>query len=93
MNSTIAKTLLVAAFGALVMAACAQTGAPTTADKKLADNDIRAFKDGRRACNQLTGAQREDCRKQLAAKYVDKQCRNLTGDKLDECLQAEYPGE
>jgi hypothetical protein len=92
MDTRIAKTLLVAWLGAMAMTANAQ-GAPATADKKLSDTDIRAFKDGRRACNQLAGAQREECRKQLAAKYVDKQCRNLTGDKLDECLKAEYPGE
>lgn len=93
MNSILAKTLLVALLGALSMAANAQYGAPATADKKMSDSDIRAFKDGRRACNQLTGTQREDCRKALAAKYVDKQCKSLTGDKLDACLAAEYPGE
>ncbi len=93
MNSRIAKTVLVALLGALAMTACAQYGTPATADKKLSETDIKAFREGRRACTQLTGAQREECRKQLAAKYVDKQCRNLTGDKLDECLKAEYPGE
>jgi hypothetical protein len=41
----------------------------------------------------MTGAAQEDCRKQLASKYVDKQCKNLTGGKLDDCLKAEYPGE
>jgi hypothetical protein len=92
MDSRITKTLLVAWLGAMAMTANAQ-GTPASADKKLSDTDIRAFKDGRRACSQLTGAQREECRKQLAAKYVDKQCRNLSGDKLDECLKAEYPGE
>ena len=93
MNSSIAKTLLVASIGALAMIANAQVAAPPTAEKKLSDNDIRAYRDGRRACNQLTGAQREECRQKLAAKYVDKQCRNLSGDKLDECLNGEYPGE
>ena len=75
------------------MAANAQYGTAPTAEKKMSDADIRAFKEGRAACNKLAGPQREECRKQLAAKYVDKQCRNLTGDKLDECLKAEYPGE
>lgn len=78
------------------MAVNAQYAAPPTADKKMSDNDIRAYKDGRKACNKLTGAEREDCRKQLAAKYgkyMDKQCKDLSGDKLDECLKGEYPGE
>ena len=97
MVSSIAKILFVASLGALTMAANAQYGAPATApataDKKMADSDIRAFKEGRAACNKLTGAEREECRKKLSAKYVDKQCRNLSGDKLDACLKAEYPGE
>lgn len=93
MNSSIAKTLLVASMGALAMAANAQYAAPATGDKKLSESDVRAYKEGRATCNKLTGAQREECRKKLAAKYVDKQCRNLSGDKLDECLKAEYPGE
>jgi hypothetical protein len=93
MNSSIAKTLFVASIGALAMAANAQYGAPATGDKKMSDSDVRAFKEGRSACNKLAGAQREECRKQLSAKYVDKQCRNLSGDRLDECLKAEYPGE
>jgi hypothetical protein len=79
--------------GALAMAANAQYGTPASGDKKLSDADIRAFREGRIACNKLAGVQREECRKQLAAKYVDKQCRNRSGDKLDECLKAEYPGE
>jgi hypothetical protein len=93
MTSTIAKTLFVALIGALAMAANAQYNAPASGDKKLSDNDIRAYREGRSACNKLAGAPREECRKQLSAKYVDKQCRNLSGDKLDACLAAEYPGE
>jgi hypothetical protein len=108
MKSTITKILVVASFGALAMTAHAQYGAPATppadkattpapamagAEKKLSESDIRLYREGRRACNKVTGAAQEDCRKQLAAKYVDKQCRNLTGAKLDDCLKAEYPGE
>ncbi len=107
MKSSITKILLAASFGALALAANAQYGATPSApaaekapapamagsDKKLSDTDIRSYREGRRACNKLTGAAQEDCRKQLAAKYVDKQCRNLTTSKLAECLAAEYPGE
>lgn len=105
MNSRIAKTLLAASFGVLAMAANAQSPAPAdkttatgagsspTSDKRLSESDIRLYREGRRACAKMTGAAREDCRKQLSAKYVDKQCRNLTGMKLDQCLKAEYPGE
>ena len=108
MKSGITKVLLVASFGALAMTANAQYGAPPTpptekattsapamagAEKKLSESDIRLYREGRRACNKMTGTAREDCRKQLASKYVDKQCRNLTGEKLDDCLKAEYPGE
>jgi hypothetical protein len=106
MKSIISKSLLVASFGALSMAANAQysspptapadkatTAAPMAAEKKLTESDIRLYREGRRACAKMSGATQEDCRKQLAAKYVDKQCRNLTTQKLDECLKAEYPGE
>lgn len=108
MKSRITRTLLAASFGALAMAANAQYGAAPSApadkattpapamaspEKKLSESDIRLYREGRRACNKMTGAAREDCRKQLASKYVEKQCRNLTGAKLDDCLKAEYPGE
>ena len=108
MKSGITKILLVASFGALAMTANAQYGAPASppadkaatpapamagAEKKLTQSDIRLYREGRRACNKMTGAAQEDCRKQLASKYVDKQCKNLTGEKLDDCLKAEYPGE
>jgi hypothetical protein len=108
MRSGIMRAMLFASFGALAMAANAQYGAApgapadkaTTpapamagAEKKLSESDIRLYREGRRACAKMTGAEREDCRKQLAAKYVDKQCRNLSGQKLDDCLKAEYPGE
>ena len=107
MRSRIMRVVLVASFGALAMAANAQYAAPsapadkattpapamTGAEKKLSESDIRLYREGRKACNNMTGAAREDCRKQLAAKYVDKQCRNLSGQKLDDCLKGEYPGE
>lgn len=97
MNSSIAKTLLVAAVAALAMAANAQTTAPAgpAADKKaMAESDAKAYKEGRIACKKLTtGAERTECRKKLVAKYVDKQCGNLSGDKLDACIEGEYPGE
>lgn len=100
MNSSIAKTLLVAAIAALAMVANAQTTAPagpapSAADKKaMAESDAKAYKEGRIACKKLTtGAERTECRKKLVAKYVDKQCGNLSGDKLDACLEGEYPGE
>ena len=108
MKSRITKILFAASFGALAMTANAQYGAPPTApankaatpapamagaEKKLSESDIRLYREGRRACNKMTGAAQEDCRKQLASKYVEKQCRNLTGAKLDDCLKAEYPGE
>jgi hypothetical protein len=102
MNSSIAKALLVASIGALAMTANAQTpappaappAAPTAADKKqLSENDARAYKEGRLACKKLTGAERNECRKKLMAKYVDKQCGNLSGDALGACLEGEYPGE
>ena len=108
MKSGITRTLLAASFGALAMAANAQYGAAPSApsdkattpapamagaEKKMTESDIRLYREGRRACNKMTGAAQEDCRKQLASKYVDKQCRNLSGQKLDECLKAEYPGE
>ena len=108
MRSRIMKAMLVASFGALAMAANAQYGGtpaapadkattPTPAmagaEKKLSEPDVRLYREGRRACNKLTGAAQEDCRKQLASKYVDKQCGKLTGGKLDDCLKAEYPGE
>jgi uncharacterized membrane protein len=102
MRSRIMRAVLVASFGALAMAANAQYVTPsapadkaTTAgtEKKLSESEIRSYREGRRACNKMTGAAQEDCRKQLASKYVDKQCRNLTGGKLDDCLKAEYPGE
>ena len=108
MKLNITRTLLVASFGALAMAANAQYGAPPSApadkamtpaaataatDKRMSESDIRLYREGRRACNKMTGAAQEDCRKQLASKYVDKQCRNLTGIKLDDCIKAEYPGE
>ncbi len=105
---SITRTVLVVSFAALAMAANAQYGAPPSApaadkampapamagaEKKMSESDIRLYREGRRACTKMTGAAQEDCRKQLAAKYVDKQCRNLSGQKLDECLKAEYPGE
>jgi len=107
MKSNITRILLVASIGALSMAANAQYGAPPTApdkattaapamtatEKRMSESDIRLYREGRRACNKMTGAAQEDCRKQLASKYVDKQCRNLSGVKLDECIKAEYPGE
>jgi len=108
MKSGITRTLLAASFGALAMVANAQYGAAPSApsdkattpapamagaEKKMTESDIRLYREGRRACNKMTGAAQEDCRKQLASKYVDKQCRNLSGQKLDECLKAEYPGE
>jgi hypothetical protein len=107
-NSRITQILFVASLGALAMTANAQYGAPPSqpadksmtaapatagADRKLSESDIRLYREGRRACNKITGAAQEDCRKQLASKYVDKQCRNLSGQKLDECLKGEYPGE
>src|SRR5438309_11308848 len=103
MNSRFARALLVASFGAVAMAANAQYGSPSTAppdkstgtmapaEKRLSESDIRLYREGRLACAKMTGAAQEDCRKQLAAKYVDKQCRNLSGKKLDDCLKAEYP--
>ena len=108
MKSRITKILFAASFGVLAMTANAQYGAMPSppadkakapapamagAEKKLSESDIRLYREGRRACNKMTGAAREDCRKQLASKYVDKQCKNLTGEKLDDCLKAEYPGE
>ena len=108
MKSRITKILFAASFGVLAMTANAQYGATPSppadkakapapamagAEKKLSESDIRLYREGRRACNKMTGAAREDCRKQLASKYVDKQCKNLTGEKLDDCLKAEYPGE
>jgi hypothetical protein len=100
MNSSIAKTLLVASIGALAMTANAQTAAPAApaappaADKKMSESDAKAFKEGRIACKKLaTGAERNECRKKLMAKYVDKQCGNLSGDALGACLEGEYPGE
>jgi hypothetical protein len=94
MNPSIAKTLLAASIAALAMTANAQYAAPpATGNKVLSDSDIRTYKDGRRACSKLPGAQKEDCQKKLAAKYVDKQCQGLSGDKLDKCLEGEYPGE
>jgi hypothetical protein len=108
MKSRITTILFAASFAVLAMTANAQYGAPPTppadkaatpppamagAGKKLSESDIRLYREGRRACNKMTGAAREDCRKQLASKYVDKQCKNLTGQKLDDCLKAAYPGE
>jgi hypothetical protein len=106
MNPSIAKILFAASLSALAMTANAQYGAPsqpadrattapamTGSEKKLTESDIRLYREGRRACNKMTGAGQEDCRKQLASKYVDKQCRNLSGQKLDDCLKGEYPGE
>ena len=108
MKSRITKILFAASFGVLAMTANAQYAAPPTppadkaatppppmagAGKKLSESDIRLYREARRACNKMTGAAQEDCRKQLASKYVDKQCKNLTGEKLDDCLKAEYPGE
>ncbi len=106
---SISRTVLAASFAAFAMAANAQYGPAPTApaankpmapapamagsEKKMSESDIRLYREGRRACNKMTGPAQEDCRKQLAAKYVDKQCRNLSGQKLDECLKAEYPGE
>jgi hypothetical protein len=99
MNSSIVKTLLVASIAAFAMGASAQTpappaAAPAAADKKLlSDNEIKSYKDGRKACNQLTGAPKQECQKKLAAKFVDKQCSGLSGEKLDDCIRGEYPGE
>ena len=103
MNSRIANTLLIAAFAVAPVAANAQYGSPNSttapstakgdASKRLSDSDIRTYRERRGACNKMEGAAREDCRKQLSSKYVDKQCGNLTGEKLDECLKAEYPGD
>jgi hypothetical protein len=98
MNSSIAKALLVASIGALAMTANAQTAAPPApaapaADKKMSESDAKAYKEGRIACKKLTGAERNECRKKLMAKYVDKQCGNLSGDQLGACLEAQYPGE
>jgi hypothetical protein len=100
MNLSIAKTLLVASIAVLAMTANAQTAAPAApaappaADKKAsAESDAKAYKEGRIACKKLTGAERNECRKKLMAKYVDKQCGNLSGDQLGACLEGEYPGE
>ncbi len=103
MNSRIVKALCIASLAAASVTANAQYGSPAPAAspsatkgemaKRLSDNDIRAYREGRRACNKMNGAAREDCRKQLSTKYVGKQCGNLTDAKLDECLKAEYPGE
>lgn len=104
MKSNHAKTLLIASFCAMSMAAQAQYGSPSAppgktgattsaAEQRLSESDMHAFKEGRRACSKMTGAERESCRKQLSAKYVDKQCRNLTGTQLEDCLRTTYPGE
>ncbi len=104
MKSIYANTLLIASFCAMSMAAQAQYGSPSappaktgattsTAEQRLSDSDMRAFKEGRRACSKMTGAERDSCRKQLSTKYVDKQCRNLADTQLEDCLRTTYPGE
>ena len=107
MKARITNILFAASLSALAITANAQYGATPSqpgdkattapamagADKKMSESDIRLYREGRRACNKMTGPAQEDCRKQLASKYVDKQCRNLSGPKLDDCLKAEYPGE
>ena len=98
MYSKIVKCLLAATLGALALSAGAQTPAPMgkpsmAANMKMSEADIKAYKEGRKACSAMTGAAAQECRTKLAAKYLDKQCKDLTGDKLAECLKNEYPGE
>ncbi len=104
MKSIHARTLLIASFCAMSMTAQAQYGSPATpaekssaagraGEQRMSDSDMRSYREGRRACNKMSGAEQESCRKQLSAKYVDKQCRNLAGTQLDDCLRTTYPGE
>ncbi len=103
-NSPFAKTVFIASFYVVSLAAHAQYGSSSppvdksaatgsATAKRMSESDIRAYRDGRSACGKMTGSAKDDCRKQLSAKYVDKQCGKLTGEKLDECLKTEYPGD
>lgn len=102
MNSLFVKSIVSVSFAFVSLSAGAQYTAPSSApaspakdsaSKRLSDNDIRSYREGRRSCAKMDGAARETCRKELGAKYVDKQCRGLTDQKLDECLKNEYPGD
>ena len=63
----------------------------TTTYKPLSDADIRAYKEGRTACDrQPPGAAQETCRTQFSSKWasVDPKCQKVAvGAALDECLK------
>jgi len=63
----------------------------TTTYKRLSDADMRAYREGRLACDSLTpGASQETCRTQFASKWasVDPKCQKVAvGAALDECLK------
>ena len=69
----------------------AATGTMTTTYKRLSDADMRAYREGRLACDrQPAGAAQETCRTQFAGKWasVDPKCQKVAvGAALDECLK------
>jgi hypothetical protein len=65
---------------------------PTTGKfKALSDADIRAYKDGRTACERAApGAAQDTCRSQFNSKWasVDPKCQKVAvGSELDQCLK------
>lgn len=65
---------------------------PTTSKyKALSDTDIRAYKEGRTACDRTApGAAQDACRSQFNSKWasVDPKCQKVAlGSELDECLK------
>ena len=63
----------------------------TTTYKRLSDADMRAYKEGRAACDrQPAGAAQDTCRSQFAGKWasVDPKCQKVAaGNALDDCLK------
>ncbi len=63
----------------------------TTKYKRLSDADMRAYREGRLACDRLApGASQDSCRSQFTTTWasVDPKCQKVAiGAALDECLK------
>ncbi len=65
--------------------------ANTTKYKALSDADMRAYREGRTACDRIApGASQDTCRSQFNSKWasVDPKCQKVAlGAELDQCLK------
>ena len=67
------------------------TTTATTKYKALSDADMRAYREGRTACDRVApGATQDTCRSQFNSKWasVDPKCQKVgLGSELDQCLK------